>query len=48
MGIRQGESGQETKDYTAQWTETAAVLDPIMSTIVGLLASPAVANDGME
>lgn len=40
MGIRQGESGQETKDYTAQRTETAAVLDPIMSTIVGLRRQP--------
>ena len=48
VGIRQGESGQEAKDYTAQRTETAAVADPIVTLIMGLLASPAMTDDRME
>ena len=48
VGIWQGERGQEAKDYTTQRTETAAVPDPIVSLIMGLLASPAMADDRME
>ena len=48
VGIWQGERGQEAKDYTTQRTETAAVPDPIVSLILGLLASPAMADDRME
>jgi hypothetical protein len=48
VGIRQGESGQEAKDDTAQRTKTAAVPDPIVTLIMSLLASPAVADDRME
>jgi hypothetical protein len=46
--VRQGESGQEAKDYTAQRTETAPVADPIVTLIMGLLASPAMTDDRME
>ena len=48
MGIRQGESGKETKDYTAQGTDATAVPDPVVALIMGLLASPAMADDRME
>jgi hypothetical protein len=48
MGIRQRESGKETKDYTAQGTDAAAVPDPIVTLIMGLLPSPAMADDRME
>ena len=48
VGVWQGESGQEAKDYTAQRTETAAVADPIVTLIMGLLAPPAMTDDRME
>jgi hypothetical protein len=48
MGVRQGESGQETKHYTAQRTEATAVSYPIVTLIMGLLASPAMGDDRME
>ena len=48
VGVRQGESGQETKDYPAQRAQTAAIPDPIVALIIGLFASPAMADDGME
>ena len=48
VGVRQGESGQEAKDYTAQRTKTAAVADPIVTLIMGLFASPAMTDDRME
>jgi hypothetical protein len=48
MGVRQGESGQETKDYTAQRTEPTAVPDPIVTLIMGLLPSPAMADDRVQ
>ena len=48
VGVRQGESGQETKDYAAQRAQTAAVPDPIVALIMGLFASPAMADDRME
>ena len=48
MGVRQGESGQETKDYAAQRAPTAAIPDPIVALIMGLFASPAMADDRME
>jgi hypothetical protein len=48
MGVRQGESGQEAKDYTAQWTEAATVPDPIVTLIMCLLASPTMTDDRME
>ena len=48
LGVRQGESGQESKGYTAQRTEAAAVPDPIVALIMGLLLSPTMADDRME
>ena len=48
VGVRQGESWQEAKDYTAQRTEAAAVPDPIVTLIMGLLPSPAMADDRIE
>ena len=48
VGVRQGESGQETKDYAAQRAQTAAIPDPIVALIMGLFASPAMADDRME
>ena len=48
MGVRQGESGKETKDYTAQRTDAAPVADPIVTLIMGLLASPTMTDDRME
>src|SRR5260370_36569903 len=48
VGVRQGGSGQKAKDYTAQRTETAAVADPIVTLIMGLLASPAMTDDRIE
>ena len=48
MGVRQGEGWQETKNYAAQRTDAAAVPDPIVTLIMGLLASPAMADDRIE
>ena len=48
MRVRQGESGQEAKDYSAQRTEAASVPDPIVTLIMGLLPSPAMADDRIE
>jgi hypothetical protein len=48
MGVRQGESGQEAKDYSALRTEAAPVPDPIVTLIMGLLPSPAMADDRIE
>src|SRR5262249_56550644 len=45
MGIRQGESGKETESMFAEFTEPAAVLDPIVTVIMRLLAPPAMADD---
>ncbi len=48
LGVRQGESGQETEDYATQWAQTAAIPNPIVTLIMGLFASPAMTDDRME
>ena len=48
VGVRQGESGQETKDYAAQRAQTTAIPNPIVTLIMGLFASPAMADDRIE
>jgi hypothetical protein len=48
VGVWQGESRKETKYYTAQRTQATAVPDPIVTLIMGLLLSPAMADDRME
>jgi hypothetical protein len=48
VGVRQGKSGQETKDYAAQRAQTTAIPNPIVTLIMGLLPSPAMADDRIE
>jgi hypothetical protein len=45
MGIRQGESGKERKSSSAQNAEAAAVLNPVVTVVMRLLAAAAVADD---
>ena len=45
MGVGQGESGKETESMFAEFAEPAAVLDPVVTLVMCLLAPPAVAND---
>jgi hypothetical protein len=45
MGIRQGESGKETESMFAEFAEPTAVLDPVVTVVMRLLAPPAMAND---
>ena len=45
MGIRQGESGKETESMFAEFAEPAAVLDPVVTVIMRLLAPPAMTDD---
>src|SRR5215468_960898 len=48
VGVRQGKSGQETKDYAAQRAQTTTIPNPIVTLIMGLFASPAMADDRIE
>ena len=48
VGVRQGESGQETKDYAAQRAQTTTIPNPIVTLIMGLFPSPAMADDRIE
>jgi hypothetical protein len=45
VGIRQGESGKKTDSMFADFAEPAAVLDPVVTVVMRLLAPPAMAND---
>ena len=45
VGIRQGESGKETDSMLADLAEPAAVLDPVVTVVMRLLAPPAMPND---
>ena len=45
MGIWQGESRQKTESMFADFAEPAAVLDPVVTVVMRLLAPPAMAND---
>ena len=48
LGVRRGESGQETKDYAAQRAQTTSIPNPIVTLIMGLFPSPAMADDRIE
>lgn len=45
MGIRQGKSGKETESMLAEFAEPAAVLDPVVTVVMRLLAPPAMTDD---
>jgi hypothetical protein len=45
LSIRKGESGKETESVLAEFAEPAAVLDPVVTVVMRLLAPPAMAND---
>jgi hypothetical protein len=45
MGIRQGESGKKTESMFAEFAEPAAVLDPVVTVVMRLLAPPAMTDD---
>ena len=45
MGVGQGESGKERESYFAEFAEPTAVLDPVVTVVMRLLAPPAMAND---
>jgi len=45
MGIWQGESRQKTESMFADFAEPAAVLDPVVTVVMRLLAPPAMTND---
>ena len=45
VGIRQRESGKETESMFADFAEPAAVLDPVVTVVMCLLAPQAMAND---
>jgi hypothetical protein len=48
LGIRKGESGKETESVFAEFAEPAAVLDPVVTVVMRLLAPPAMANDRID
>ncbi len=45
MGIRQGESGKESESMSAEFAEPAAVLDPVVTVVMRLLAPPAMTDE---
>jgi len=45
MGVGQGESGKESESLFAEFAHAAAVLDPVMTVVMCLLASPAMTDD---
>ena len=45
MGVGQGESGKESESMFAEIAEPAAVLDPVVTVVMRLLAPQAMAND---
>ena len=47
MAVGQGESGKETNRYAADLTLATTVADPVVTLVVRLFRSPAVANDGV-
>src|SRR2546427_4858420 len=45
MGVGQGESGKESESLFAEFAEAAAVLDPVVTGVMRLLAPPAMTVD---
>ena len=47
MGVGQGESWKEANRYATRLALTTTVADPVVSFVVRLLRSPAIADDGI-